>query len=193
MSFLFSMAGRLARLALVAPAIERMKRRAIRNAIGAGLVIVFGTLGVAYLLIALRVELEYYIGPLWAPVAIGGTLCLIAGISYLVYLRPRRPRRQPAQAPSIGIPPELSASVRGLETQVANRPLQSVAVALAVGFAAAYAMRLLRKDRAPAAAPPPSSPWPRAPDPLREAERQAWMREGMLREADRRRANGKGA
>lgn len=192
MSFLFSMAGRLARLSLVGPAIERMKRRAVRGAIGAGLVLVLGALGVTYLLIALRFELEGLIGPLWAPVAIGGTLCVFAGIAYLVYLRPREPRRQPQQGPAIGIPPQISASVRSLETQVANRPLQSVAAALAVGFAAAYALRLLRKDRAPAA-PPPSSPWPRATDPLREAERQAWMREGMLREAERRRANGKDA
>ena len=193
MSFLFSMAGRLARLALIAPAIERMKRRAVRNAIGAGLILVLGTLGVAYLLIALRFELEGLIGPLWAPVAIGGTLCLFAGIAYLVYLRPRRPRRQPAQVHTAGLPPELSASVRVLETQVANRPLQSVAVALAVGFAAAYALRLLRKDRKPAAAPPPSSPWPRAPDTRREGERAPWMREGVLRETERRRTNGKGA
>jgi len=192
MSFVFSMAGRLARLALVAPAITRMKRRAVRSTIGGALILVLGTLGFAYLLIAVRVELERHIGPLWAPVAIGGALCLFAGIAYLAYFRPRRARAQPAEAATAGLPPEVTASVRRLETQVANRPLQSVAVALAVGFAAAYALRLLRKDRTPAA-PPPSSPWPRAPEPRRDGERPPWMREVVLRETDRRRTNGKGA
>lgn len=185
------LAGRLAQVALVGPAMARMKRRAIRGAIGAGLVALLGTLGMVYLLIAIRVELEYQIGPLWAPVAIGGVLCLFALVAYLVFLKPRQ-RRQPAVAemPSLGLPPDLAAPVQALGAQVASKPLQSIAVAVAAGFAAAMVLRMVRQRNQRKAAPQ-SAPPPRANG--RAEPEGPWVREVVLRETERRRANGRGA
>jgi hypothetical protein len=191
MSLATLLAGRLARIALVAPALSRLKRNATRAAIGIGLVLVLGGLGLAYLLIALRYQLEREIGPLWTPLAMGGGLALAALAAYFALLRPRRPRQAAASAEAIGVPPELAASVRTLETKVANNPLPSVAVALAAGFAAAAVLRMLRRREA---APPPrgTTAFGTAPSTGRP-EQPPWMREVLLRETERRRTNGKGA
>lgn len=192
MSFATQLAGRLARIALVAPALARLKRSATRAAIGLGLVLVLGGLALAYLLIAVRYQLEREIGPLWTPLAIGGGLAIAALIAYFALLRPRRPREAAASAEAIGVPPELAASMRTLETKVARNPLPSIAVALAAGFAAAAVLRMLRRRDA---TPPPrgaDSGLGTAPRTSRP-EQPPWMREVLLRETERRRANGKGA
>ena len=117
LSFATLLAGRLARIALVAPALQRLKRNAVRTAIGIGLVAVLGGLGLTYLLIALRYQLEREIGPLWTPVAIGGVLALAALVAYAALLRPRRARRAVASEP-VGLPPELAAPLRNIESTV---------------------------------------------------------------------------
>jgi hypothetical protein len=192
-AFLASLASRAAQVALIGPAVARIKRRATRAAVGGVLVLVFGGFGVAYLLIALRVELERHIGPLWAPVAIGGVLCLLALVAYVALLRPRRSEHASVEAQAQAVRDRIVAPARRLEGQIVGNPLQSVALALAVGFAAASLLRMLRRDRETPAAP--ASPWPReqAAQPRRESERPPWMREVVLRETDRRRTDGKGA
>jgi hypothetical protein len=191
MPLLASLAGRAAQMALIAPALARLKRRATRTIVGGVLLLVFGGFGLAYLLIALRLELERYIGPAWTPLAIGLAFCLFAAIAYFALLRPRKSEAMSAEAQASEMRDRIVAPARRLESQVSSNPLQSVAIALAVGFAAASLLRLLRGGERRA----PASPWPRrdgeAPRP--EATRPAWMREVVLRETDRRRANGKGA
>jgi hypothetical protein len=192
MSLLVSLAGLLAQVAMVGPAIARLKRRAIRSAIGGALIALFGILGLVYLLAALRTVLEGEIGPVWAPVAIGGGLAVLAGIAYLVFLRPRAPEGKTAAATQAdAVRDRIVGPARAIEGQIAQRPLQSIAIALAVGFAAAALLRMLR-DRRPPAAPRYDGYGQRPPHPS-GAERPAWMREVVLRETERRRANGKGA
>jgi hypothetical protein len=182
------LAGRLARIALIAPALQRLKRNAVRTAIGIGLVAVLGGLGLTYLLIALRYQLEREIGPLWTPVAIGGVLALAALVAYAALLRPRRARRAVASEP-VGLPPELAAPLRNIESTVSKNPLPSIAVALAAGFAAAAVLRMVRRPRP--GAPRGNDGYNQAPPHPAGAERPAWMREVVLRETDRRRANGR--
>ena len=182
------MAGRLARIALIAPALQRLKRNAVRTAIGIGLVAVLGGLGLTYLLIALRYQLEREIGPLWTPIAIGGALALAALIAYATMLRPRRARRAAASEPA-GLPPELAAPLRNIESTVAKNPLPSIALALAAGFAAGAVLRMLRRPRA--GAPRGNSGYGQAAPHPTGAERPAWMREAVLRETERRKGNGR--
>ena len=180
---MLSLAGRLAQVALVAPALARMKRCAIRMSVGGALVLVFGLFGLAYLLIALRIAVEPLIGPLWTPLAIGGGLCLIAFVAYLGLVRPLRPMEKPlAASEEKAIPAALAEPMQRIETHVAKNPLQSVAIALAAGFAATMLLRLLRRPR---------------PQPTRSAaahkanghaDADAWLREMVARELDRRRA-----
>jgi hypothetical protein len=73
---------------------------------------------------------------------------------------------------------------------VAQRPLQSLAIALAVGFAGASLLRLLRGRQQPAP-PPRHDGYGQAPPHPTAAERPAWMREVVLRETDRRKGNGR--
>ena len=193
MSIATFLIGRAARVALIGPAIARLKRNAIRAAIGIGLVAVLGGLGLTYLLIALRHVLEREIGPLWTPVAIGGVFVLAGLIAYLVFLRPKGERPAAAETAGFGIPPGLAAPMQNLEAKVSKNPLPSLAIALAAGFAAAAVLRMVRGQRA--APPPPSgnSGYGQAPPHPSGAERPAWMREVVLRETDRRRTNGRGA
>jgi hypothetical protein len=185
------LAGRVARIALLAPALARMKRNAVRAALGIGLVALFGGLGLAYLLVALRVQLEREIGPLWAPLAIGGVLALAALVAYLALLRPRRRRAPAMTAESAGLPPELGASMRTLETKVAQNPLPSIAVALAAGFAAAALLRLLRQ-RSAAPRPRADGAADTAPPPrTSRSEPPPWTRETIVRETERRKGNGR--
>lgn len=190
MALIASLASRLAQVALVGPAIARLKRKAIRSAIGGALLALFGILGLIFLLAALRAVLEQEIGPIWAPVAIGAGLLVLAGIAYLVFLKPRRAEREGATSEAEAVRDRIVGPARAIEGQVAQRPLQSIAIALAVGFAGATLLRMLRGGRTPSAprydgygAPPPH--------PM-GAERPAWMREVVLRETDRRKANGRG-
>jgi hypothetical protein len=193
MSMFTMLAGRLAQVALVGPAVARMKRRAIRSAIGIALVGLCGTLGAIYLLAAVRFELEQYIGPLWAPVAIGGVLCLVALVAYLVLLKaPRRPQAEAAaETSSLGLPPDLAAPIQQLGAQVSSKPLQSIALAVAAGFAAAMVLRMVRQRNQRKAAPQSAAPPPRANG--RAEPDGPWVREVVLRETERRRANGRGA
>lgn len=192
MPFLASLAGRVAQLALIGPVVARLKRRATRMAIGGVLVALCGAFGLAYLIIGVRVELERFLGPLWAPLAIGAAFVVLAGIAYLILLRPRSSERASAEANAAALRDKIAGPARRLEGQVASNPLQSLAIALAVGFAAASLLRLLRGRERPAA---PSSPWPRQPRPTEppRGERPPWMREVVLRETERRRTDGKGA
>jgi len=191
MSLLTSLAGRAAQVALVGPVIARMKRRAIRAAIGGALLALFGLLGLAYLLTALRNELDRHLGSVWSPLAIGAGLLVIAGIAYLVFLKPRVSEGEAAASQAEAMRDRIVGPARKLEAQVAKSPLQSLAVALAVGFAAASLLRLLRGRQDQAArrsydgtgAPPPSEPPP--------PQRPPWMREAVLRETERRKGNGR--
>jgi hypothetical protein len=192
MPFLASLAGRAAQIALIGPMVARLKRRATRMAVGGALVALFGAFGLAYLVIGLRVGLEPHLGALWTPLAIGAAFVVLAGIVYLAFLRPRAAERASVEANAAAVRDKIVAPARRLEGQVASNPLQSVAIALAVGFAAATLLRLLRGRERPAA---PSSPWPRQPSPHEppRGERPPWMREVVLRETERRRTDGKGA
>jgi len=181
-------------MALIAPAIARLKRNATRAALGIGLIVVFGGFGLAYLLIALSRLLEREIGPLWTPVAIGGVLCLAALGAYLALLRPRARPHASHEAAAIGLPPELAAPMRNLETRVAKNPLASIAVAVGAGFAAAALLRMLRGRRYPASPWPPGGVGAAQPRPgTGTSERPSWMREVLLRETERRKSNGRGA
>ena len=190
MPLLASLAGRFAQVALVGPAIARMKRKAARFAIGGALVALFGIIGLVFLLAALRTVLESQIGPIWAPLAIGGGLLLFAGIAYLAFLRPRASESTAAASQAEAVRDKIVGPARALEGQVAQRPLQSLAIALAVGFAGASLLRLLRGRQQPA--PPPGyDGYGQAPRHPTAAERPAWMREVVLRETDRRKGNGR--
>lgn len=189
MSLILSLVGRLARVALVAPTIARVKRRAIRLAIGGAVVAILGLFCMTYLLLALRIAIEPYLGPLWSPLAIGGVLGLGALIGYFALLRPRKAREEFAGASESAIPRSLAEPVHQLETQIAKRPLISLGLALAGGFAAAMILRQLRAQRRNVA-PQPSAPQRtngRA-DPDGD-----WVREVVRREMDRRRTNGRDA
>jgi hypothetical protein len=193
MSLVTSLAARAAQLALVGPAIARMKKRAIRAAIGGVLIALFGLLGLVYLLMALRTELDRHLGAVWSPVAIGAGLLAIAGVAYLVFLRPRASEGEAAASQAEAMRDTIVGPARKLEGQVAKNPLQSLAVALAVGFAAASLLRLLRGRQDQAArrgydgtGVPPGEPPP-------PPQRPPWMREVVLRETERRKGNGRGA
>lgn len=188
MALIASLAGRLAQVALVGPALARMKRKAIRTAIGAALLALFGIFALVYLLAALRIVLEREVGPVWAPLAIGGGLLVLAGIAYLAFLRPRAAERETSAVPADLVRERIAEPARVLQGQVAQRPLQSVAIALAVGFAGATLLRLLRGRRH--ATPPGNFARPPAPS---DAEWSAWLREAVRQEAERRKANGRGA
>lgn len=189
MALIASLAGRLAQVALVGPAIARLKRKAIRSAIGGALLALFGVLGLIFLLAALRAVLEQEIGPIWAPVAIGAGLLVLAGIAYLVFLKPRRAEREDATSEAEAVRDRIVGPARAIEGQVAQRPLQSIAIALAVGFAGATLLRMLRGGRTPS--PPRYDGYGAPPPHPMGAERPAWMREVVLRETDRRKANGR--
>jgi hypothetical protein len=191
MALLASLAGRVAQIALVRPAISRMKRRAVRAAIGGALITLFGIVGLIFLLAALRTVLEREIGPIWAPVAIGGGLLVLAGIAYLVFLRTRSSEGEAAASQTEAVRDKIMGPARVLENQVAQRPLQSLAIALAIGFAGASLLRMLR-GRQREEPPPRRDGYGRPPHPS-GAERPAWMREVVLRETDRRRGNSRGA
>lgn len=192
MSLLTSLAGRAAQLALVGPVIARLKRRAIRAAVGGALIALFGVLGLVFLLTALRTELDRHLGAVWSPVAIGAGLLAIAGIAYLVFLKPRASEGEAAASQAEAMRDKIVEPARKLEGQVAKSPLQSLAIALAVGFAAASLLRILRGRQDQAArrgndgtgVPPSEPPPPRRPP---------WMREVVLRETERRKGNGRGA
>ena len=184
MALIASLAGRLAQVALVGPAIARLKRKAIRAAIGIALLALFGILGFVYLLAALRTLLEREIGPLWAPLAIAGGLLALAGIAYLAFLRPRGAESDNSASPADVVRDRMTGTARALEGQVAQRPLQSLAVALAVGFAGAMLLRLVRGRQRAARKDGPDAP--------SDAELAAWVREAVQREAERRKANGRG-
>ncbi|MGH7002617.1 MAG: hypothetical protein ACREIP_01590, partial [Alphaproteobacteria bacterium] len=84
-------------------------------------------------------------------------------------------------------PRSLAEPMQQLETQVVRRPLQSVALALAGGFAAAMILRMVRGQRTHRAQPAPPQRTNGRADP------DAWVREVVLRETDRRRTDGKAA
>lgn len=190
MALIASLAGRLAQVALVGPAIARLKRKVIRSAIGGALLALFGVLGLVFLLAALRTVLEREIGPVWAPVAIGGGLLALAGIAYLVFLKPRASESQAVATQADAVRDRIVGPARTIEGQVTQRPLQSIAIALAVGFAGASLLRMLRgRTSSP---PPRYDGYGQPPPHPMGAERPAWMREVVLRETDRRKANGRG-
>jgi hypothetical protein len=190
MALIASLASRLAQVALVGPAIARLKRKAIRSAIGGALIALFGILALVYLLAALRTALEREIGPLWAPVAIGGGLLVLAGIAYLAFLRPRGAEREAAASQADAMRDRIAGPARAIEGQVTQRPLQSLAIALAVGFAGATLLRMLRGGRTPSLPPRYDGYGAPPPHPM-GAERPAGMREVVLRETDRRKGNGR--
>lgn len=185
MSLLTALAGRLASVAMVGPAIARFKRRAVQVAVGGALVAVLGGLGLAYLLIALRHELERHLGPVWTPAAIGAALLVFAGIAYLAFLRPPRSAAEEAESRTEAVRENFVSPARQVEQQITQRPLASVAAAVAVGFAVASLLRSFRgrsrRDGGGEAAPRAS----RRPDPVPD-----WTREVVFREADRRKGNG---
>jgi hypothetical protein len=192
MPLLASLAARAAQIAVVGPAIARLKKRAVRSLIGGALIALFGIMGFAYLIVALRNGLEQYLGPIWTPLAVGGFLLVLAGIAYLVFLKPRGSEASKAEAQASAMRDKIVAPARKLEGQVAKSPLQSLAIALAVGFAAASVLRIIRgrgQQPQPRTTDGTGAPPPRP----RETERPAWMREVVLRETDRRRGNGRGA
>jgi hypothetical protein len=71
---------------------------------------------------------------------------------------------------------------------VAQRPLQSIAIAIAVGFAGATLLQMLRGRTQ---IPPSRYDGYHPPPHPTGAERPAWMREVVLRETDRRKGNGR--
>jgi hypothetical protein len=191
MALFASLAGRFAQIALVGPAIARMKRNAVRDAIGGALIALFGIVGLIFLLAGLRTVLEGEIGPVWAPVAIGGGMLVLAGIAYLAFLRPRASEGKAAAIEAEAMRERIAGPARAVESQVTQRPLQSIAIALAIGFAGASLLRMLR-GRRQAPSPRYDGYGQRPPHPA-GAERPAWMREVVLRETDRRKSNGRGA
>ncbi len=176
MAQLASLAGRLAQVALVGPAIARLKRRAARTALGGALLALSGLGGLVFLLAALRTWLDGMIGPIWSPAAIGAGLLVCAGIAGLVFLKPRATKGEKAATQAEALHDTLVGPARAREDRVARHPLQSLAIALAAGFAGATLLRLRRGRR-------PAAPLPRDDDNGR-------MRDAALHATHRRKGNG---
>ena len=144
MGLVAALAGRVARLAMVGPAMARIKRKVVRTLVGGLLLVSLGMIGVIYLLAALRVELERHLGPLWSPLIIGTVFCLFAGISYWMFLRPRRSDARIAEAVEKKVVSKFVRPAQRVEDEIARRPWLSVGASLGTGFAAAFLLQLLR-------------------------------------------------
>lgn len=182
MALVASLAGRLARVAMVAPAVARIKSKVARMITGGLLLVLLGSIGVIYLLAAFRVELERYLGVVWPPVIIGVLFCVFAGIAYLMFLRPRRSDARAAEAEDKKVMKRFVRPAQRVEGKIAARPWLSFGGSLATGFAAAYLLHLLRggKNRKDKISPQ------RVDD---GATRQPWTRQVEIRETEPRKTN----
>ena len=90
MRLLWSLAGQAARVAIFGSALRRLKKKTARFAMGLGLILMLGPLGLILILAGVRAEIEAMIGPVWSPIAIGGILILGSLVAYFVFMRPRK-------------------------------------------------------------------------------------------------------
>jgi hypothetical protein len=147
MSLVTSLASRAARVALIGPAVTRLKRKLVRSVVSGILLAVLGGIGALFLLAALRTELERHLGPTWSPLIIGVTFCLFAGITYLVFLRPRAADAREARAAERKANNDFVRPVRRFEEKLSARPWLSVAGSLGTGFLAAFLVYLLQAKK----------------------------------------------
>jgi hypothetical protein len=144
-SLVTSLAGRAAKVALIGPALERIKSKISRILIGGVLVGLLSLLGFIFLLAAARGGLDQLLGPTWSPLLIGVALCAAAGAMYLVFLRPRPSEEHEAKADGARIRHRFMRPARRVENEVGSRPILSTGAALVTGFAAAFLLRFLRR------------------------------------------------
>jgi len=182
MRLVAALAGRVARVTMVGPAMARIKREIARTVVGGLLLVSLGLAGIIYLLAGLRVELERHLGPLWSPLIIGAVFCLFAGISYWMFLRQRRSDARVAEAEDKKVVSKFVRPALRVEGKIARRPWLSVGASLGTGFAAALLLQLLRGRKRRADTTLSRS--------LRgEALTQPWERQFIIRETEPRRAN----
>ena len=141
MSFLTSLAKRAVSTPFITARLIRLKRTVVRVAIGGTLLTLFGVLGLAHLLAALRVWLEQFLGFVWSPVAIGAVFMLAATAAYLVFLRPERGDRARDKTPKNSAPTLITQLHQGLS----SIPVAKIGIALAGGAVAALGWRFFRK------------------------------------------------
>jgi hypothetical protein len=177
MSLVTSLANKVARVALIGPALTRLKRNVIRSVIGGALLIVLGATGAFFLLAALRIELEHLLGSTWAALVIGVAFFLFVGIAYLAFLRPRRSDAEEARASLRRVHDKVVRPARRFEDQLGAQPWLNLAGSLGTGFVAAFLVHLLQaKRRVPLASL-------RSGDGLDPAQ---WSREVVIHETEPR-------
>jgi hypothetical protein len=144
MRLLWSLAGQAARVALFGSAIKRLRKKSVRIAIGCFLISIFGLLGTVYVLAGVRTELDYRIGPVWSPIAIGGVLLVGAFVAYLVFLKPKRGEAISAEVEHSNMRQRLMLPARQAEQQWSRHPLAGVGIAAGVGAVAAFLLSRFR-------------------------------------------------
>jgi hypothetical protein len=177
MSLVTSLASRAARVALIGPAITRLKRQLVRSVVGGVLLAVLGGIGAIFLLAALRTELERHIGPTWSPLIIGVVFCIIAGVAYLSFLRPRQSDAREARAAERKAQDKFVRPTRQLEAKLSHRPWLSLAGSLGTGFVAAFLVYLLQARRRNSRVPRSSG---------NGLDTDPWSRQVVIRESEPR-------
>jgi hypothetical protein len=151
---------------LIGPAIARLKRKIVRSVVGGVLLALLGGIGLLFPLAALRTELERHLGPTWSPLVIGAVFCVLAGIAYLTFLRPRQSEVRDARAAERMAHEKFVRPTRRIEAKLSAKPWLSLAGSLGTGFAAAFLVYLLRAKRRTSGATPQgngldTTPWSR--------------------------------
>ena len=143
MSFLTLLAKRAVNAPSIAARIDRWKQNVIRAMIGSALLALFGILSLMYLLSALRLWLERFLGYVWSPVAIGVVFFIGAAVAYLVFLRPERASNVRVKDPKNAAP----AFISQLQEKLSSIPVAKVGIAVAGGIATALGWRFLLQKR----------------------------------------------
>lgn len=148
MRFLASLLMAGARVSLVSSAVAAAKRKMMRALLVYSIVGVFALAGLVYLLAAAHGLIAARVGDTYAALYMGSGLLLLAVLIAVIYGLSTRRRRRPARSefrlPPGAIPKLDPEALRKARDSVRGAPLQSVAIAAAVGYAAITLIRVLR-------------------------------------------------